>query len=261
MDSLKDWRVWGVMGLGAAALGLVSVGTFYLGLQRGCRNKKSSVQGKSYNSADPLIQYATAHNKEDTTLARLRAFSIEHSKGRMTSSVEVGRLLTIFCRVMEARKVIDIGVFTGCSAYAMALGLSSGGCVIACDVSLEYVQLGQPFWLEGGVSDKIDLRLQPALKTLQELIDGGEKGTFDMIFIDAVKVEYPEYFAKGLVLLRPGGLFVVDNALWGGKVADSANVREDTEAIRKINRLMCDSEEVEFLLLNIADGIGIGLKK
>lgn len=261
MDSLKDWRVWGFMGLGAATLGLASVGAFYLGLRRGCNNKKSSVQGKSYMSTDPLIQYATAHNKEDETLARLRAFSTAHSKGRMTSSAEVGKLLTIFCQVMEARKVIDIGVFTGCSAYAMALGLSSGGRVIACDVSLEYIQLGQPFWLEGGVSDKIDVRIQPALKTLQELIDDGEKGTFDMIFIDANKLEYPEYFAKGLVLLRPGGLFIVDNALWSGAVADSTNVKEDTEAIRKINRLMCDNEEVEFLLLNIADGIGIGLKK
>lgn len=260
MDYLKDWRVWGVMGLGAATLGLVSVGTFYLGIRRGCRNKKRFVQ-KSYTSTDPVILYANSHNKEDATLARLRALSIEHSKGLMTSTAQVGKLLTIFCQVMRARKVIDIGVFTGCSAYAMALGLSSGGRVIACDVSLEYVQLGQPFWLEGGVSDKIDLRLQPALTTLQELIDGGEEGTFDMIFIDAHKVEYPEYFQKGLVLLRPGGLFVVDNALWSGKVADSANVDEETEGIRKINRLMCDNEEVEFLLLNIDDGVGIGLKK
>jgi predicted O-methyltransferase YrrM len=263
MASSFDWKL--LVGIGAATVtvSVASIGALYYMARR--REEPIVGPGETFlknygNTDDPVDQYLIAHNVENATLSRLRAMSIAHTKGLMTSSVEVNKLLTILCISLKACKVIDLGVFTGCSSFAMALGLPPEGKVIACDVSMEYPQLGQPFWIEGGVDDKIDLRIQPALKTLQDLIDNGESGTFDLIFIDAHKPEYPEYFKKGLVLLRAGGMFVVDNAIWRNKVADQSIVDEKTEGIRRINRLMCDSESVEYTLLNFSDGIGLAVK-
>ena len=261
---MDDWRSWGMVGLGTAALGLVSAGIYYLGYRKGhsmSANSGTTVKGKSYEMVDALTNYLTQHNVDDSVLSKLRSFSVKHHRGRMTSPVEVGKLLTILCQAIGARKVIDIGVFTGCSAYAMAVGLPNGGKVVACDINMEYIQLGQPYWIEGGVSDKIDLRIQPATKTLQDLLDNGEDSSYDMIFIDADKESYPKYFELGLKLLRKGGMFVVDNALWSGRVADVTVDDDDTNGVRTINRLMRDEESVDFLLINVADGVGIAIKK
>ena len=178
----------------------------------------------------------------------------------MTTAVEVGKLLTILTRALNAKKIIDIGVFTGCSAFAMALGLPEGCQVVACDISEEFTSLGKPYWADGGVLDKIDLRLQPATKTLQQLIDGGETDTYDLIFIDADKANYLRYYELGLQLLRTGGLIVVDNALWYGRVANPQIQDPDTTGIRRLNDTMKRDTQVEFVLLNIADGIGIAQK-
>ncbi len=256
---------WKVVGLGAAAAGLVSVGCLYAGYRLGRSRGRAAafrgfVTGKSFMENNPLMDYVTHHNTENAVLAKLRSLSITHQWGRMTTSIEVGSLLTILVQTTNARKVIDVGVFTGCSAFAMALGLPAGGKVIACDVSEEYTSIGKPYWEEGGVMDKIDLRLQPATKTLQQLIDDGESGSFDLMFIDADKENYSTYFHLGVELLRPGGLIVVDNALWYGRVADPKVQDPDTAGIRKVNREMKEDTRVHFVLLNIADGIGIAQK-
>ena len=259
--TMADWKM---LGLGAAAASLVAAGCLYVGYQIG--KSKSQVlaalpKGKSYKTAsDPLTTYVTSHNTENAVLRQLREFSIGHSRGRMTTSTEVGNLLTILVRSLNARKVLDIGVFTGCSSFALALGLPQGCKVIACDVSKEYTDLGRPYWEEGGVSDKIDLRLQPATKTLQELIDSGEAGTFDMVFIDADKPSYKTYFLMSVELLRTGGLIVVDNALWSGRVADPKIQDSATTGVRGINEAMKNDTRVDFVLLNIDDGMGIGQK-
>ena len=221
----------------------------------------SMTLGKSYESSDPLTAYVREHNSENPCLARLRDFSVHHRYGRMTSPVEVGNLLTLLTKTVGARKVIDVGVYLGCSAFAMALGIPDDCKVIACDVSAEFTSLGQPYWEEGGVSHKIDLRLQPAVTTLQELLDAGEGGTYDLMFVDADKENYPNYFDFAMRLLRPGGLIVVDNVLWSGKVADPNVQDSDTVAIRKLNDLMRSDPRVESVLLNIADGIAIGRRQ
>lgn len=217
--------------------------------------------GKTYELSDPLTLYIRKHNHENPALARLREFSISHPDGTMTSPVEVGNLLTMLAKTLGARKVIDVGVYMGCSAFALALGIPDDCKVIACDVNAEFTSLGQPYWKEGGVSHKIDLRLQPATTTLQELVDAGEEGTYDLIFVDADKENYSNYFRYAMLLLRPGGLIVVDNALWKGKVADPKVQDSTTEAIRKLNELMSADPRVESVLLNVADGIAIGRKK
>ena len=260
-------RFWGVIGVGAAAVaGLISAGMYYIGYRRGmlADRRTSFSQLKSYeNKDDPLIKYLLEHNVEDPVLSRLREFTISLPSGGMATPVEEGAFLTILCKAIRARKVIDVGVFTGCSAYAMALGLPAGGKVVACDVNLETIEQGRPYWEEGGVSGKIDLHIQPATKTLQELIDNGEEGSYDLIFIDADKPNYPNYYELGLPLLRPGGMVVVDNAIFSGvgSVYDMENTIEDVEAIRSLNRTMRDDERIDFVLLNFAKGVGIGVKK
>jgi predicted O-methyltransferase YrrM len=179
----------------------------------------------------------------------------------MTTGLDVGNLLTLLTRALGARKVLDVGVFTGCSAFSMALSLPEEGRVIACDVSEEYTSIGKPYWEEGGVAGKIDLHIQPATKTLQELIDNGESGTFDLIFIDADKPNYPNYYEMGVELLRKGGLVVVDNALWSGHVADASHQDESTATIRAINSRMKTDARVDYVLLNVSDGIGMACKR
>ena len=245
---------WKLTGAFAAGVGAATVlgGLYLLGRRRRC--KSFSVQGVA------LEEYLSQHNIEDATLSQLREMSVAHAKGMMTSRVENGKLLTLLCKSIKAEKVLDVGVFTGCSAYAMALGLPEDGKVIACDVSEEFTSLGRPYWEQGGVADKIDLRIQPATKTLQEFINNGEEGTFDLMFIDADKQNYPTYFELGMKLLRPGGLFVVDNTLWSGAVADKSKTDEETVAIRKMNSLMRDDPRVDFLMINVADGVGLAVK-
>jgi predicted O-methyltransferase YrrM len=247
-----DWKMIAAI---AGGVGIVSVGAFYLG-------RKSARKGswRSHRSSDPVVKYLNDHNIEDSSLSQLRTISLSHRRGRMTTGVETGKLLAILCRGVNARKALDIGVFTGCSSVAMALALPEDGKVISCDVSDEYTSIGKPYWKQAGVASKIDLRLKPATETLQELIDDGETDTFDIIFIDADKENYVNYFELGIQLLRRGGLIVVDNALWSGAVADISNQSDSTNSIRRMNDVMLKDSRIDFALLPVSDGIGIGQK-
>ena len=247
------------LGLGVVA-GMAVAGTLMAGCRLLRRDVKQYKLLKSYAATDPRSLYVNDQNTETDVLSRLRSLSVKHSSGSMTTGLDVGKLLTTLTRSLAARKVIDVGVFTGCSAYSMALALPEGGKVIACDVSDEYASIGKPFWEEGGVAGKIDLRIQPATKTLQGLIDDGESGTFDLIFIDADKANYSRYYEMGLELLRKGGLVVVDNALWSGKVADPACQDTSTLGIRELNSRMKTDTRVDYVLLDVSDGIAIACK-
>ncbi len=256
---------WKLVGLGVGVAGLVSVGCLYAGYRLGKSRGRSGafaglLVGKSHEKSNPLTAYIQSHNKEDAVLGKLRELSVAHRKGRMATPTDEGSLLTILVRALNARKVIDVGVFTGLSSFAMALGLPADGKVIACDISDEFTSIGKPYWEEGGVAGKIDLRLQPAVETLQQLIDNGESGTFDIVFIDADKENYGTYYQLGMELLRPGGLIAVDNALWSGRVADPSDQDPYTVAIRKVNQEMMEDRRVHYVLLNISDGLGIGQK-
>lgn len=213
-----------------------------------------------YRELQSVKDYLKNHNVEDHTLSQLREMSVAHRRGDMTTGVQTEKLLTFLCRSIKAKKVLDIGVFTGCSSFAMALALPEDGKVIACDINEEFANLGRPYWDRGGVLEKIDLRIAPATETLQELIDAGEGGTFDVMFIDADKPNYPRYFELGMKLLRVGGIFMVDNALWGGQVADPTVQDKNTMGIREINYLMRDDPGVDYLLLHICDGVALAQK-
>lgn len=263
-----DWRY---LGLGVVAAGLASAGLFYAGYRSGERSagralavaRRSSLRGKSFATVcDPITAYILEHNRdENEALRKLREISINHKYGEMTTPIEEGKLLTMLVRTLNAKKVIDIGVFTGCSAFSMALGLAEGGKVIACEISDEFTNLGKPYWEEGGVAEKIDLRLQPAAQTLQELVDNGEAGTFDLVFIDADKDQYLKYYQFGVTLLREGGILVVDNALLDGKVVNPDSKDKRASTIHKTNKAMAEDPRIRYALLNLSDGIGIAQKR
>src|SRR5204863_1174817 len=171
-----------------------------------------------------------------------------------------GQFFALLVRSMRARKALEIGVFTGYSSLSVALALPSDGKLVACDNNAEYTTVAQRYWKEAGVADKIELRLGPAMDTLNALIRNGEENTFDFAFIDADKTGYASYFEASLQLLRPGGLIALDNMLQAGKVIDSKENGPDTIAIRRMNEKLATDDRVLVIFLPIADGITFALK-
>ena len=174
---------------------------------------------------------------------------------------EQGAFMALLVRLIGARRTIEVGTFTGYSALVVAAALPADGQVVACDVSEEWTTLGQRFWRQAGVAAKIDLRLRPAVETLDALIANGEAGAFDFAFIDADKANYDTYYERCLTLLRPGGLVAIDNALWGGRVADAQANDEATAAIRALNEKVHGDARVDAALLPLGDGLSLALKR
>ncbi len=191
----------------------------------------------------------------DPVLEDLRAETAGLPGAGMQISREQGQLMTLLVRLMGARRAIEVGTFTGYSALATARGLGPGGLLIACDINPETTAIGRRYWERAGVDDRIDLRIAPALETLDTLVAAGEAGTFDFGFLDADKAEYDAYYERLLVLLRPGGLLCIDNVLWGGSVVDLQDRRESTASIRALNQKVHADERVDNALVPIGDGL------
>lgn len=198
--------------------------------------------------------------REPEVLHALRIQTHKMSMGQMQISPEQGQFMCLLIELLGARKTVDIGVFTGYSALSVALALPPEGKVVACDINSEWTKIARRFWEMAGVASKIDLRLAPALETLQLLLDTGEAGTYDFIFIDADKVNYPAYYEISLRLLRPGGLMAIDNVLFGGKVADPLIIDQNTNAIRLLNKRVLEDERVSLSLLPLGDGLTLARK-
>lgn len=199
--------------------------------------------------------------REDDIIRRLRTETDLLPNATMQSASEQGALLTLLVQMLGAKRTLEIGVFTGYSTLVTALTLPDDGQVIACDVSEEYTNIGRKYWEEAGVAHKIDLRLRPALETLDSLLAEGQAGTFDFAFIDADKCNYGEYYERALQLVRRGGLIVVDNTLWYGKPLDPTVQDADTVAIRNLNQKLHTDERVTLAMLPIADGMTLALKR
>jgi caffeoyl-CoA O-methyltransferase len=168
--------------------------------------------------------------------------------------------MALLVRLIGARRAIEIGVFTGYSALAVALALPDDGRLLACDISDEYTRVGRPFWQQAGVARKIDLRLAPALATLDAQLAEGAAGGFDFAFIDADKSGYDAYYERCLLLLRPGGLIAIDNTLWSGAVARPAQ-DADTEALQRLNAKLHLDQRIDLSLLPIGDGLTLARKR
>lgn len=179
----------------------------------------------------------------------------------MQIAPEQGQFMALLVQLMGASKLLEIGTFTGYSALSLALVLPPEGKIVACDTSEESTAVARRYWQEAGVADKVDLRLAPALETLDELLGSGQGETFDFAFIDADKGNYDNYYERSLQLLRPGGLVAIDNVLWSGRVADEQVRDESTQAIRALNDKLRDDERVSMSLVPIADGVTLALKR
>lgn len=198
--------------------------------------------------------------REPETLRRLREATEDHPKASMQIAPEQGQFLHFLAQLIGARQVLEVGVFMGYSSSWMALALPPGGKVVACDVSEEYAAIARHTWHEAGVADRIDLRVAPALDTLDGLLASGRAGTFDVAFIDADKQNYGNYYERALSLIRRGGLIAVDNVLWDGSVVDPAQTDPDTEAIRAFNRKLHTDDRIALTMATIGDGLTLACK-
>jgi caffeoyl-CoA O-methyltransferase len=210
----------------------------------------------------PTYQYLVDTSVRETDVARrLRAETQQLPAAQMQIGPDQGQFLQLLVQLIQARRTLEVGVFTGYSSLWVATGLPDDGQIIACDVSEEYTSIARRYWQEAGVDQKIDLRLAPALETLDELLDNGQSGTFDFAFIDADKSNYDNYYERALKLLRPGGLIAVDNTIWSGRVADPNESDEDTVAIRKLNEKLHRDERVALSMLTVGDGLTLAMKR
>jgi predicted O-methyltransferase YrrM len=199
--------------------------------------------------------------REPPILKRLREETAKLPSGQMQISPEQGQLMALLVELLGARRTLEVGTFTGYSSTVVALSLPADGKLVACDMSREWTDIARRYWREAGVESKIDLRLGPALATLDQLIADGQAGSFDFAFIDADKTAYDDYYERSLTLLRPGGLVAVDNALWSGAVADKSDQRENTRAIRALNSKIGSDARVSASLIPIGDGLFLARKR
>lgn len=214
------------------------------------------------NISDQVYDYILSVSLRETdTLRRLREETADFPNPNMQIAPDQGQFMALLLRIMGAKKVIEVGVFTGYSSLWMAQALPEDGLVIACDVNEEYTAVARRYWREAGMDHRIDLRLAPAIETLDALIAGGETGTVDFVFLDALKTEYRDYYERALQLLRPGGVVAIDNTLWDGKVADKLIRDEATLALKDLNRFLHGDERIDLSLLPVADGLTLCRKR
>jgi predicted O-methyltransferase YrrM len=179
----------------------------------------------------------------------------------MQISPEQGQFMTLLVRLIGAKKVVELGTYTGYSSICIATGLPNDGELICCDLQAPWTDVAQKYWQQAGLDHKISLHLRPAEETLQWLLDEGREGEFDFIFIDADKQNYTIYYEMALTLVRQGGLIAIDNTLWSGDVADPENMQPGTRAIRRMNDRLKIDDRVEKCMLPIGDGLSLALKK
>jgi predicted O-methyltransferase YrrM len=204
---------------------------------------------------------ASVSLREPAILGRLREETKSHPRATMQITPDQGQFMALLIQLMGARRTLEVGVFTGYSSLAVALALPSDGRIVACDVNEEYTAVARRYWMEAGVEHKIELHLRPALETLRELLSQGRHGSFDFAFIDADKSNYEHYYECALELLRPGGLIMIDNVLWSGRVADPNENDPDTAAIRTLNKKLHADSRVTLSMLSIGDGVTLALKR
>jgi predicted O-methyltransferase YrrM len=207
-------------------------------------------------------EYVLAHGvREPEILAQLREETGSHPLAQMQIPPEQGQLFDILIKVIGARLALEIGVFTGYSSLATALALPEDGRLVACDVSEEFTAPARRYWKRAGVEHKIELRIGPALETLDRLLADGAAESFDFAFIDADKTSYASYYEQCLSLVRAGGLILLDNMLQHGQVMSENNQEPNVVAIRTLNDRIRDDARVDALLLPFGDGLTFARKR
>jgi caffeoyl-CoA O-methyltransferase len=215
---------------------------------------------KSFFLTKPVHDYLVAHAPPLDDVQRDLIAETEALGGisMMQIAPEQGAFMTLLPRLIGARHAIEVGTFTGYSAISIARGLSDDGTLLCCDVNEEWTAIARKYWERAGVSDKVELRIAPAIETLRSLPAGEQ---FDLAFIDADKPNYPHYYEEVLARLRPNGVILVDNTLWGGAVADSKATDDNTKAIRAFNDKVAADDRVESTILTVGDGLTLIRKR
>ena len=213
---------------------------------------------KTIKMTPELYDYLIARGvREHDVLKKLRTRTAELAERNMQISSDQGAFMAMLTKLMNATHVLEVGTFTGYSALAVAMALPEGGTLTACDVSEEWTSIGQEFWKEAGVDDRINLNIAPALDTLDKLLEEGKQGHYDLAFVDADKTNYKNYYERLLKLVRQGGAILFDNVLWGGSIIDESNQDDSTVALRELNDMLHKDERIELVMLPIADGLTI----
>ena len=211
---------------------------------------------------DRTYEYLLAHSlREEPRLAALRAETASHPQVNMQIAPEQGQFMQMLVRLSGARRAIEVGVFTGYSSLAVMLAMPEDGRLLALDVSEEYTAVARRHWQAAGVAGRIELVIAPAAETLDARLARGEAGQYDFAFIDADKTSYLAYYERLLKLLRPGGLIVVDNTLWSGRVADPEERDADTRALREFNDALHRDPRVDLSLLPVGDGLTLARRR
>jgi predicted O-methyltransferase YrrM len=216
---------------------------------------------RSLQVDDLLYEYLMDQSiREHPAQTALRAATAAHPHAGMQISPEQGQFMALLVRLMDVRRAIEVGVFTGYSALTVALAMPDAGRLLACDISDEYTRVGRPYWADAGVAHKIELHLAPAIQTLDAQLAAGAAGQFDFAFIDADKTSYDAYYERCLQLLRTGGLIAIDNTLWSGAVARPAK-DADTAALQQLNTKLHRDARIDLALLPIGDGLTLARKR
>lgn len=211
---------------------------------------------------DRLYQYLLDHSLRESDVARrLRERTLQMERANMQIAPEQGQLMALLVKLTGSLRILEIGTFTGYSALCMAEAMPAHGRMICCDLSEEWTGIGIPYWEEAGVRERIDLRIAPALETLDGLLQHGEHNGFDLAFIDADKINYINYYQRCLELIRPGGLILFDNTLWDGSVADPNDQDDDTVALRALNDALHTDQRIDLSLVPIGDGLSMARKR
>lgn len=198
--------------------------------------------------------------REPEILRKLREETAAHPNATMQISPEQGQFMAMLVRLVGATKILEVGVFTGYSSTVMALNLPESGTIDALDIDEDFTNIAKRYWKEARVESRVRLHLAPALDTLAQFSADGKQGTYDLAFIDADKANYLHYYNHCVDLVRPGGLVLVDNVLWGGDVADPAMADPDTEGIRKLNLHVHQDDRVQISMLPVGDGLTLARK-
>ncbi|QLC74395.1 class I SAM-dependent methyltransferase [Pseudomonas sp. LPB0260] len=217
---------------------------------------------RTLNLDDALYRYLLDVSLRETSLLkRLREETAQLDNARWQIAPEQGQFMALLVKLTGARRIIEIGTFTGYSAICMAQAMPEDGRLICCDIPGDYNAMARRYWDEAGLAGRIELRLAPALETLAAMAGEEQDGQFDLIFIDADKANYPAYFEHALRLLRPGGLVLFDNTLWSGRVLEAAPDSADTRAIQALNQALRDDARIDLSLLPLGDGLTLCRKR
>jgi len=216
---------------------------------------------QAFGVDESLYRYILSNSQQESDiLAQLREETAKMPQAQMQISPDQGQFMALLVRLIQAKKALEVGVFTGYSSLSVAMALPPDGKLIACDVSEEYTAIAQRYWAMANVTEKIDLHIAPAIDTLDHLLKDQAR-TFDFAFIDADKGNYANYYDRAIQLVRSGGLIAIDNVLWAGRVADETDHDKITNTIREFNTKVAQDDRVFVSVLPIADGLTLALKK